>query len=176
MPIELRAALHAWWRFAWRSSLAFFVIFFVPFVLLGFAIAARSGAALLAGGFLLVLGLCAYLLAMGRIMARSVFSRPIPGAQFAIFRDNKESLASPMPTVAAWGLLWGVTWRAYGLGVISQGVAFMLRHDGIPPGAVAVIGIALGFASQIAAFWQIILKAYGHTSIVVVPTNLATDR
>lgn len=173
MPIELRAALHAWWRFAWRSSLAFIAIFFIPLTILGFAIAARSGAALLASGFLLILGLCMYFWVMARVMGRSVFSRPIPGAQFAVFRGGNQSLATPIPNIAAWGLLWGVTWRAYGLGVLSQVVAPMLRHAGTPPFAIWVIVTMLGMASQIAAFRLIILQTYGRTSVVVVRTGCA---
>jgi len=168
MSIELRAALHAWWRFAWRSWLASLVIFPAPYILLFFAVATRSGAGALVSGFLLIASVVTYLFVAARIMARSVFGKPVRGTHFAVFRDGRESLSTPFQGNVAWGLLWGVMWRTFGLGAGVQGLVAMLRPVGFPPAALGLIAIALGVASQIVAFWLIIVKAYGRTRISVV--------
>ncbi len=105
------------------------------------------------------------------VIRRKVFDRPVQigGNTFnpVVLRDGAE-LSTPLPMAAAWGLYWGLIWRALLLGLPIRMVIVLLSAGAFSmatlnkPGALSIV---ISILLNITSFWWLISWSYGRTRI-----------
>lgn len=183
-PSNLFLALTLFWRAAWRSAVIALYTFMIPGLLVGVGMASAAGAGKDHGHLLVLLAVVSFFPAtawyfwqLSRVYGDKMFRRPVAGRQggaaWRIVPMHENSpLKTPLPSRQAFGLMWGVLWRAWILSFAVNALRFMTMAFGAPfSSGWEWMGAAFSIGLQIFSMYWLIRWPYGKTRIGIVPVE-----